>query len=170
METYIGTKKIKALSMNRLEYNKYRGWELPADENGEDKGFLVEYVDGGASNHPSHEGYISWSPEDVFNKAYRRMEGLNFGVAIEALKGGYRISRHGWNGKGLFVFKQIPANIGTDIIPKMTSVPQEVKDTMIGRDQNLNYRNQCAIVDSNGNVDNWVPSISDIFSEDWIIL
>jgi hypothetical protein len=98
------------------------------------------------------------------------MENVNFGKAIEALKEGKKVAREGWNGKGLFIFKQIPANIGLEIIPKMTSVPQSVKDTMIERCQNLNYRNQCVIVNSNGDVDNWVPSISDVFAEDWIIV
>lgn len=70
METYIGTKIVKARPMNRQEYNDYRGWDLPGDEDGTDEGYLVEYVDGGKGNHPDHEGYISWSPKDVFEKAY----------------------------------------------------------------------------------------------------
>lgn len=98
------------------------------------------------------------------------LESRDFGSAIKALKNGYKLTREGWNGKGLFVFKQIPANIGTEIIPKMQSVPKLVKDTMIERNQNLNYRNQCVIVDKDGNVDNWAPSISDVFAEDWTIV
>ena len=71
MNEYIGTKTIKATPMTRQEYNEYRGWELPADEDGGDEGFLVEYMDGGQSNHPDHEGYISWSPKAVFERAYQ---------------------------------------------------------------------------------------------------
>lgn len=74
MKTYIGTKTIKAIPMNRLEYNQYRGWELPSNENGEDEGLLVEYIDGGKSNDLRHEGYISWSPKEPFNKAYSNIE------------------------------------------------------------------------------------------------
>lgn len=70
MGLFIGTKLIKALAMTRLQYNQLRGWDLPADENGDDEGFLVEYVDGGKANHPDFAGYISWSPKDVFEKAY----------------------------------------------------------------------------------------------------
>lgn len=103
MQTYIGTKLIKALPMTRKAYNDYRGWELPADENGDDDGFLVEYLDGGKSNHPNHEGYISWSPKDVFERAYRPTSGLTFGMAIEALKAGKRVARAGWNGKGMWL-------------------------------------------------------------------
>lgn len=95
---------------------------------------------------------------------------MNFGQAIENLKKGLKLQRAGWNGKGLFIFKQIPANISTEIIPKMQSVPDSVKSTMLERNQNLNYRNQCVIVDKEGNVDNWNPSISDVFAEDWEIV
>ena len=68
---YCGTKDVFGTPMTRAEYNTYRGWELPADENGADEGYLVEYIDGGTSNHPAHAGYISWSPADVFSRAYK---------------------------------------------------------------------------------------------------
>jgi hypothetical protein len=61
MLTYYGTKVISAKPMTRQAYNDYRGWTLPADEDGTDAGYLVEYHDGGQSNHPNHKGYISWS-------------------------------------------------------------------------------------------------------------
>lgn len=60
--------------MNRQEYNDFRGWKLPDDENGEDEGYLVEYVDGGKANTPQYNGYVSWSPEDVFKRAYKSIE------------------------------------------------------------------------------------------------
>lgn len=41
-KTYIGTKLIKADPMTRKEYNDFRGWQLPADEDGNDPGYLVE--------------------------------------------------------------------------------------------------------------------------------
>ena len=68
--TYLGTKVIHAVAMTRADYNIYRGWELPKDENGDDNGYLVEYADGGAPNVEGHTGYVSWSPRDVFEKAY----------------------------------------------------------------------------------------------------
>ena len=36
MEKYTGIKEILARPMNRKDYNDYRGWELPANENGDD--------------------------------------------------------------------------------------------------------------------------------------
>lgn len=69
--TYIGTKVIYAKPMTRGEYNEYRGWVLPNYELSEDPGYLVEYADDNKSNHVAHQGYISWSPKDVFERAYR---------------------------------------------------------------------------------------------------
>lgn len=70
MLTYVGTKVVHACPMTRASYNELRGWELPADEDGNDEGYLVEYADGGKPNVPGFKGYISWSPKDVFEKAY----------------------------------------------------------------------------------------------------
>ena len=115
MNTFIGTKVILAKPMTRQEYNDYRGWTLPADEDGHDAGMLVEYVDGGKANDPRHEGYISWSPMDVFHRAYRPVSGMTFGLALEALKSGRRVARKGWNGKGMWLslsgdgIREIPA-------------------------------------------------------------
>lgn len=73
MKTFIGAKVIKAMPMDRDAYNRYRGWETPANENPNDEGYMVEYLDGGKSNHPDHKGYISWSPKDVFENTYREV-------------------------------------------------------------------------------------------------
>ena len=84
MQTYIGTKTIRAMQMKRGEYNKLRGWEIPSDENPEDDGYLVEYLDGGKQNHPDFTGYISWSPKDVFERAYKVAETFLDRMKIES--------------------------------------------------------------------------------------
>lgn len=70
MKVYTGTKTVIAELMTRAAYNAYRGWKLPADEDGDDEGYLVEYTDGGKANMPDRAGYVSWSPKDVFERAY----------------------------------------------------------------------------------------------------
>ena len=95
---------------------------------------------------------------------------MNFGQAIEALKEGKLVAREGWNGKGLFVMKQIPAEIGLDIIPKMQSVQESAKKVLVSRGTTLKYENQMLIVKPNGTADSWVPSSSDVFAEDWIVV
>jgi hypothetical protein len=59
--------------MTRGAYNSMRGWEVPANEDPNDEGFLVEYLDGGQANHPDFAGYISWSPKDVFERGYKEI-------------------------------------------------------------------------------------------------
>ena len=101
---YIGTKVVKGVPMSREIYNKYRGWALPENENGADEGYLVEYTDGGPRNDPRHDGYISWSPKDVFEGSYKPTNGMTFGLAVEALRKGRSVARKGWNGKGMYLF------------------------------------------------------------------
>lgn len=161
MYQYIGTKLICAQAMSRAEYNDYRGWELPANENGDDLGFLVEYLDGGQSNHPNHSGYISWSPADVFSRAYRPSTGLTFGMALEALKLGKRVARVGWNGAGQFVYLVPAASY-----PAQTSAAKE----HFGTDAMVPYNAYMAIKNVNETVSTWVPSCNDCLAEDWEIV
>lgn len=70
MKTYTGTKLVKAKPMTRKEYNDLRGWTVPADEDPDDAGYLVEYLDGGSPNVAGFDGYVSWSPLAQFEKAY----------------------------------------------------------------------------------------------------
>ena len=86
MKKYLGTKVVNMKPMTRQEYNDFRGWDLPADENGNDEGYLVEYIDGGQANTSEYKGYVSWSPKDVADRNYRPLDGLTFGLAIEAAK------------------------------------------------------------------------------------
>ena len=71
MQQYTGTKVIKAKELSRGEYNNLRGWVTPSDENPDDAGYLVEYVGQGNPNHADFANYISWSPKQVFEEAYK---------------------------------------------------------------------------------------------------
>jgi hypothetical protein len=70
LKQYICSKLVNAKPMTRSEYNDFRGWTLPADEDGADEGYLVEYIDGGKANTTAYDGYVSWSPKDVFERGY----------------------------------------------------------------------------------------------------
>lgn len=70
MKLYQCHKQVKAKPMTLGEYNAYREWAMPEDEDPNAPGFLVEYLDGGKPNHPNHEGYISWSPKHAFDSGY----------------------------------------------------------------------------------------------------
>ena len=55
---------------------------------------------------------------------------MKFNEAIETYP---MIQRNGWNGKGLFVFKQIPSEVPITVVPKMQSLPEAVKDEFLRR-------------------------------------
>lgn len=161
MNRYIGTKIINATPMTRLEYNQFRGWALPADENGADEGFLVEYVDGGKANTEQYAGYVSWTPKDVFERAYRQTQGMTFGDAVEALKAGQKVARAGWNGKGMFVY-YVPANA----YPVNTAAAK----SFFGEGSLVPYNAYMAIKNVNNTVSTWVPSVNDVLAEDWEVV
>ena len=172
---HIGVKLINAEPMTRAEYNTYRGWALPADENGADEGFLVEYLDGGKANMPDRAGYVSWSPADVFQRAYRPSYGMTFGLAIEALKAGQRVARSGWNGKGMWL--SLSCNPGGDAAAGRREIAFE----------NFWSKNNSEFARSNGGsaivlpcitmktatgeiLMGWLASQTDMLAEDWAVV
>ena len=81
MKDYIGVKVVTAEPMSRGEYNEYRGWKIPSDENPEDEGYHIRYPD----------GYESWCPKKQFEEAYRRYDGTKLpSTAILMNSGDYK--------------------------------------------------------------------------------
>lgn len=68
MKKYIGTKQVNAEPMNLGEFIKQTGRNpyanSPEEHNDNEDGYIVQYED----------GYKSWSPKNVFEKAYRVAE------------------------------------------------------------------------------------------------
>lgn len=96
------------------------------------------------------------------------LNNYDFGTAIKFLKAGGAVRRAGWNCKGMFVIKQVPAHITSETIPNMQSLPQIAKDILMKRQKPcLKYTNQMLIINQDGRADSWVPSSSDVFAEDW---
>jgi len=164
----IGTKLVELTTMSRAEYNEYRGWALPDSEDGDEEGYLVEYSDGGASNDGRHAGYISWSPKDVADRHYRPVDGMTFGMAIEAARLGKKISRAGWNGKGMWVIYN-PGSSGQEIAMTAGSIyyNQGLEAVEI-----LPYFDMFT-VNANGRramLPGWLASQTDLLAEDWGIV
>lgn len=146
MEKYIGTKTIEAEPMTRGDYNKYRGWTIPADENPDDEGYLVKYSD----------GYISWSPKKQFEEAYKMSGEMNFGHALELLKRGEKVARKGWNGKGMFLFLATGKQFESDNLGD--PLPEIVNDVI------------CMKTAQNTICIGWLASQTDMLAEDWKIV
>jgi hypothetical protein len=109
MQQFVGVKLVNAKPMTRGEYNEYRNWNLPENENGEDQGMLVEYLDGGRANTAEYKGYVSWSPLDVFQKAYGLASNLTFGLAMQVCKQGAKIRRADWKEPDMWIVL-VPGN------------------------------------------------------------
>lgn len=105
--------------------------------------------------------------------------GKTFGEAIAALKQGKRIARPMWTYDGglCFVFMQVPATIKSDVVPKMQSLPQSVKDyfesTFNDLDKQIDaiyYDSQLAFVGPSNLIVGYAAQPADILAEDWCIL
>lgn len=143
-KAYIGTKRVTATPMSRLAYNEHRGWKLPEDENGADDGFLVQY----------DNGYITWSPRDVFEASYRTTDNLSFGLAIEALKQGKRVTRPSWNGKGMWLVMVPPGHY-------------DVGASILGSDVSVTYAPWVGMRTAQNVFTPWTPAQSDQLADDW---
>lgn len=152
MEKYLGVKLIEAEPMNKYEFSmNVKGVDCK-EEN--EEGYIVVYPD----------GYVSWSPKAVFEEAYRKTSGLNFGLAVEAAKKGFKISRKGWNGKGMFVVYQkgYPQGISCN---KQTAEAWGLHEGDL-----FKCEPYFQIKMVNGSHSMWVPSINDVLAEDWEIV
>lgn len=173
MLLFIGVKMVKAHPMNLGDYNIYRDWEIPGNEDPSKDGYLVEYpvIEGEIPNHPEHAGYISWCPKQAFEEANRPTTGMPFGHAIEAAKQGHKIARAGWNGKNMFVV----------VMPALNLPPFNTQDThrkvndrtakWIGKDKPLNCVPYFAMYAANEDwVPGWLASQTDMLADDWQIV
>ncbi len=158
---YIGTKIVAAKPMSRLEYNDFRGWNLPSNENGADEGYLVEYLDGGKPNVEGYAGYVSWSPAEQFNNAYRKTSGLTFGLAIEALRLGKKVARQGWNGKDMFLFLVPGSTFTVNRAPLLGIYPEGTS---------INYHSHIDMKTAQGYVVPWLASQTDVLADDWVVI
>lgn len=155
MKKYIGTKIIEASPAIRKGGKVYDANEIiPRSMEPVEEGYKVRYSD----------GYESFSPKDVFEEAYRPIDGMNFGLAIEAAKQGKKITRRGWNGKGMWVICRsgypdgIPCNKNTaDAVGIPEGTLFKVRPYL-----------QMKCVDDTFQM--WLASQSDILAEDWEIV
>lgn len=154
---YIRMHQVEAEPMTRGDYNKKRGWEIPANENPADEGYLVTYPD----------GYVSWCPKAQFEAAGRPCEGMTFGMAIEAMKRGKKVARKGWNGKGMYLWLlpaaevkkewcrderliEVMANFGENVVQCLGSIRMLTADKKV--------------------LTGWLASQTDMLAEDWEIV
>lgn len=79
---FAGTSVVHASTMTRQEYNDYRGWSVPDNENGADVGYIFEDRKG-QKNTEELEGYVQWLPKGEFLRKFSAAETPQDRVRLE---------------------------------------------------------------------------------------
>jgi hypothetical protein len=79
---------------------------------------------------------------------------LPFGDALILLKDGHKLARAGWNGKNLFVY----------LIQESIDIELEEGNNILSTTLEPFF-----ILVSPSHSNTWVPSVSDILAEDWMV-
>lgn len=137
-QDYIGTKRVTAWPQN-----------APADQHGSEtlEGYAVKYAD----------GYVSWSPKDVFEAAYQPVTTMSFGHALQALNEGERVARAGWNGKNMWL----------QLIDPYAKYDQFSVTESAGMQGTLTVHPWMKTADNK--LVPWLCSLTDMMAEDWLI-
>lgn len=83
---------------------------------------------------------------------------MDFGDAIRAMKDGKRVSREGWNGKGMFLFL---------VNGSTFTVNREPLLSIMGEGTQIQYHAHIDMKTAQGYVVPWLASQSDMLSDDW---
>lgn len=145
MERYIGTNISYAKPMTHVEYCEFKGVISP--ENGADNGYLSQ----------GSGGYTWWTSAFEFDKAYRRTDGMSFGLAVEAAIKGYSINRGDWDNQNMHVYLEDGAHLplSTGIEKGTTRIYSQVF---------------CLYATEGNHQPGWLPSQQDILALDWQIV
>lgn len=134
MKRYIGTQIVHA--------------EIAANPKDGIEGYKVVYAD----------GHTIWSPMNTFKDAYLACDAMTFGLAVEALKMGKRVSRTGWNDK----------NSWLKLISKF-----EYSQVFAGRETLCAglFKHPCILQKTSDDCfAPWSASQRDMLAEDWVII
>jgi hypothetical protein len=93
----------------------------------------------------------------IMNKENR----MNFGDAVAGLKEGKRVSRAGWNGKGMFLFLVPGSVFQVNRAPLLGIFPEGTE---------INYRPHIDMCGVDGAIHTWNPSCNDVLAEDWVFV
>lgn len=160
MQKYIRCHMVEAKPMTRGDYNTYRGWTIPADENPADGGYLVQYPD----------GYVSWCPKAQFETAAIPAEnGLPYGYAMLLCRYfGKKIQRVNWNGQGQYVVYQ-------DCATLFPLTPEQRKEA--SPEPMIEATSSCYVfhfvnrkTGETGIQVGWLASQADMAASDWVIV
>jgi Protein of unknown function (DUF2829) len=91
------------------------------------------------------------------------MKSCDFSWALRELKHGYKISRHGWNGKDMWVTFSPGFTLTSD------RIFSEAIKKEVGSDEGV-FRPYLMMRTVDGEFVPWVASQSDLLAEDWFLV
>lgn len=170
LPAFIGTKVIGAEPMTKGQFQIVFERSHPDNSPVEAEGYHVQYL------NPNGSTYDSWSPKNVFDEAYRSLDGgLTFGDALFFLKQGKKVARKGWNGKGMYLVLRVAGVTwsGDDLstFPECVKpVPENMKsiEGITGVAELL--PTICMKTADNKILTGWLASQTDMLCEDWCIV
>lgn len=83
---------------------------------------------------------------------------MDFGHALAALKAGNKVSREGWNGKGMFLFLVPGSTFQVNRPPLLGIYPEGTE---------INYHAHVDMKTAQGDVVPWLCSQTDMLADDW---
>jgi hypothetical protein len=86
---------------------------------------------------------------------------FDFGITLNMLKIGKKVSRKDWNGRGMYAY-YVPANS----YPAMT----EIAKKEFGENALVAYRGYLALKTAQNDIAVYNPNTSDILAEDWFVV
>ena len=86
---------------------------------------------------------------------------MDFGDAIRAMKNGKRVSRDGWNGKGMFLFLVNDSTFTANREPLLS---------IMGEGTQVQYHAHIDMKTAQGYVVPWLASQSDMLADDWVVI
>ena len=143
--------------MTRGDYNRYRGWAIPENENPADEGYFVKYPD----------GYESWCPKAQFEAAgVKADDGLPYGYAMILCQFfGKKIQRANWNGVGQYV-RYEEVLVSED--GKLHTEPQGAPGMVVSGCFVFHFVNRKT--GETGIQVGWLASQADMAADDWVIV
>lgn len=83
---------------------------------------------------------------------------MNFSDALNEIKGGRKVSRSGWNGKGMFIFL-VPGSVFSVSRPPLLGIYPEGTE--------INYHAHVDMKTADDKVVPWLCSQTDLLADDW---
>ena len=125
-----------------------------------DDGYVITYRKGKPNE------YVSWCPKAEFDAVSRPIDGMTFGMAIEAMKEDKKVARAGWNGKGMYVWI-MPGSTVKDC-KTITDPHLKAIDEAEGE---IRFLGSVRMRTATGDVlTGWLASQTDMLSDDWQIV